>query len=228
MKPVAVYKDTSFGLDHLLKGKTRVLELCAWLGLLFFCNHTLLQGRMADHLVFFPSLVTNGEWYRAALSPFVHISFYHLALDAAAFLFLWKGLDEGNTGARWIYLLFCWAGSLLVPLMISKQVHLIGLCGLSGVSHGLFAVVALELMVLKDSKQARKVGLILFSGLLAKVIWEVVNGAAFLAGMHLASVGTPIVSSHLGGFLGGWLGFVVIHMAYILNKVNQFRAEAQS
>ncbi|MBN2428060.1 MAG: rhombosortase [Deltaproteobacteria bacterium] len=222
MKPVAIYKDTSYGLDRILRGKTRALELWGWLALLIFCNHSLLQGRMAEQYVFLPTLVANGEWYRAVLSPFVHVSWYHLALDALAFLFLWKSLDGENTGIRWIYLLFCWAGCLLVPLLVSEQIHALGLCGLSGISHGLFAVSALELSDDKNHKEAWFIGWIMFAVLFAKIVWEMLSGKVFLAGFHLGYVGTPLVSSHLGGFLGGSLAYFLIRMACILNKKSRF------
>ena len=222
MKTLTIHKNESFDLSPGFKEKIRSFELCFWLGLLIFCNHSLLQGRMAGQYVFLPSLVGNGEWYRAVLSPFVHVSWYHLALDALAFLFLWKSLDGENTGVRWIYLLFCWAGCLLVPLLVSEQIHALGLCGLSGISHGLFAVSALELAADKKYQEAGFIGRIMFAVLFAKIVWEMLSGKVFLAGFHLGYVGTPLVSSHLGGFLGGSLAYFLIRMACILNKKSRF------
>jgi rhomboid family GlyGly-CTERM serine protease len=221
MKTVTIHKNISYDGSSLFKEMARSFELCAWLMLLLFCNHTLFFGQMADHFVFVPSLVKSGEWYRAVISPFVHVSLYHLILDAGAFLFLWKMIDEDDSRKRWIYLVTCWAGSLLVPLLASEGVYQLGLCGLSGIAHGLFAVAALELTTMSHLRQARPVGFALFTGLLAKVVWEVVTGGAFLAGMHLGPVGTPIVSSHLGGLIGGSLGFAAIRMVCILNNVNR-------
>ncbi|MBN1142204.1 MAG: rhomboid family intramembrane serine protease [Deltaproteobacteria bacterium] len=194
------------------------LELAVWALLLLVCNLPLWSGRIAKSLVFFPGLVAGGQWWRLVLFPLVHVSWYHLILDAGAFLLLWKGIDE----ARWRHLAACWAGSLLMPLCLSASVGTLGLCGLSGICHGLMAISALETAVSQSSPCSAKIGLALFFGLGAKVCWEVLSGAAFLADLHLGAIGIPIVSSHLGGFLGGLSSFVLLYLARLLkNNENQ-------
>lgn len=128
-------------------------EFCFWLFLLVICNHSLFVGQMAGHYVFVPELVLKGQWYRVILSPFTHVSVYHLILDGAAFLLLWHGLEGTERGERWACLAGCWAGSLAVPLALSPQVYERGLCGLSGIAHGLFAVTSLEMIMPGQSKR---------------------------------------------------------------------------
>lgn len=212
-KPWALSRNNSPGAEA-----QRILELCGWVLLLLICNRALWSGGVADHLVYFPALVKAGEWRRALLFPLVHVGWYHLVLDAGAFLLLWKGIDEGGTGRRWWWLAACWAGSLLAPLWFSPNLPLLGLCGLSGVCHGLMAVSALELAASKSARQTPLLGLALFLGLFAKVCWEVQTGAAFLADLHLGPVGIPIVSSHLGGFLGGAAGFGILYLRDFFNN----------
>lgn len=187
-------------------------ELCLWLFLMVVCNHSLLAGQMSGQYVFVPQLVMKGQWYRAVLSPFTHVSCYHLVLDGAAFLLLWHGLEGKAWRARWGYLAGCWAGSLAVPLALSAQVYERGLCGLSGIAHGLFAVTALEMLMHRDSKGSRTLGDLLFAGLMTKVLLEIVSGGGVMNYLHIGNVGVPIVTSHLGGLVGGCAVFGLLRL----------------
>ena len=80
------------------------------------------------------------------------------------------------------------------------------------------AVSALETAVSGSDRRSMKIGLVLFAGLGAKVCWEVVSGAAFLADLHLGAIGIPLVSSHLGGFLGGLSSFALLYLARLLKN----------
>ncbi len=188
----------------------RRLELSFWLLLLIVCNHSLWNGQVAEQFIFVPDLVKGGEWSRTFLSTFTHVSKYHLLLDATAFLLLWNGLEEKRFWGRWVYFVGCWAGSIIVPLALSTQVYERGICGLSGVAHGLFAITALEMLFYRETKEARTVGRYLFVAVLAKVFWELIPGANLMSRLHLGDVGVPIVTSHLGGIVGGCIAFGVL------------------
>ena len=97
-------------------------------------------------MVFVPQAVQAGEWWRLFTHPFVHVTWYHLLLDGAAFLALYHSLIEASTVRRLIYVFAAGAGSLLVSWAAAPGISASGLCGLSGIAHGLMAVSALELI----------------------------------------------------------------------------------
>ena len=183
------------------------IEMLLWVVLLMACNSSLLRGHVAEHFVFDPAQVASGEWYRIFSAPFTHVSWYHLGLDSAAFMLLWNALQEKTFGGRYLYLLGCWLGSLALPLIFSTDVYAIGLCGLSGITHGLFAVIALEMIYHQNIDTGRFLGKALMAGLFTKVGLEILWGDKAVSALHLGDIGTPIVTSHLGGIVGGILFF---------------------
>lgn len=180
-----------------------------WLAVLTACNLTLVLGHPSIGLVFIPEAVLTGQWWRIFTFPFVHVSWYHLVLDGAAFLLLWKGLEEKTLQFRALYLAGCWAGSLLLPLAASDLIASHGLCGLSGISHGLMGITTLEMMARPRDKSGKILGAALFFGLTGKCLWEMAAGKALLASFHLGSVGMPVVETHAGGLLGGVAAFTL-------------------
>src|SRR3954453_19141298 len=54
-------------------------------------NWTLIFGHEQTAFVFVPALVRNGEWWRVFTHPFVHVSLYHMLLDASAFFLVYSG-----------------------------------------------------------------------------------------------------------------------------------------
>lgn len=187
------------------KAGQRSIAPLVWGAVLISCNLSLLTtGEPATRLVFFPDAVAAGEWWRVLTFPFVHVSLYHLAMDAAAFLLLWEGLRGETLIRRGAVLLSCSLGNLLLPLVLSPQVATHGLCGLSGLAHGL--LVYLALMRCRDrmaTKAERAIAGILAAGVVMKALIETVTGGAILAGLHAGDVGLPIPEAHLGGVLGG-------------------------
>lgn len=176
-----------------------------WLVPLVLINLGLLLGNVpAINLAFDSAAVAAGEWWRLLSWPLVHVSRYHLLLDGAAFLLLYSGLEERRPARRLLLFAGCALGSLLLPLALAPQIHQLGLCGLSGVAHGLAAISALE-MLRHRSQQA--VGWILLGSLLLKVAWELATGTVFLQQLHLGDIGQPIVATHAGGALGGLLSY---------------------
>jgi membrane associated rhomboid family serine protease len=90
--------------------------------------------------------------------------------------------------------------------LFSTDIYIYGLCGLSGMAHGLMAVSCLELMQSRDS---RVVGGVFLAVLVAKTVWEVATGSVVFHSLHLGDIGHPVVTTHLGGLLGGVAAFVV-------------------
>lgn len=178
-------------------------EMRLWLLLLLLTNLGLLLGQgPTSNLMYNPAAVVAGQWWRVCTWPWVHVSRYHLLLDGAAFLLLYQGLTAPSVARRLSYLLGATAGSLLLPVLCAPELGELGLCGLSGLAHGLMAISALELY-----GQHKKLGAWLLIGLLAKTTWELWSGAAFLQNLHIGDIGQPIVTTHAGGVLGGLLVF---------------------
>jgi len=198
-----------------IKLPVRHIETTLWLSLLILCNYSLFGGKVAEHLIFLPNKVTAGEWYRVFLSPFTHVSRYHLALDASAFLMLWNDLHDTGFLKRTTYFVGCFVGSLIVPLVFSDEIYARGLCGLSGIAHGLFAIVALRLIYTDTDSKMRKVGVGLLIGLLTKVMLEIFSTGTIMTSLHIGDVGVPITTSHLGGIAGGIMAFF---MAKLFNR----------
>lgn len=179
-----------------------------WLVPLLLINLGLLLGNVpAVNLAFDSAAVVAGEWWRLLTWPLVHVSRYHLLLDGAAFLLLYAGLEERRPARRLLLFAACALGSLLLPLALAPQIHQLGLCGLSGVAHGLAAISALEMF---RHKSQQSVGWMLLGGLLLKVAWELVTGTVFLQQLHLGDIGQPIVATHAGGALGGLVGYLLL------------------
>ncbi len=167
----------------------------------FLLNWTLIIGREQTAFVYVPALVRDGEWWRMFTHPFVHVSFYHLLLDASAFFLVYSGLEEKAWAKRVAYVIASAAGSLVIALLCSSQIASVGLCGLSGVAHGLLAVSALEMMRSTDKMIARA-GWITFAIIIGKSAIEAITGNVVFDFLHFGNVGTPIAVGHAGGVAG--------------------------
>lgn len=182
-------------------------ELWGFLAALIAANFTLLLGHICEPLIFFPSAVFSGEWWRTLTFPWVHVSGYHLLLDASAFLFLYHGLQETSLRKRLLYTVACAGGSLGVSLIAAPLTG--GLCGLSGIAHGLMAISALEIMKSPD-RTLRNAGIICFLVVVLKSIYEGVTGQIAFNFLHFGSVGNAIAICHAGGVLGGIIAYTVL------------------
>jgi rhomboid family GlyGly-CTERM serine protease len=196
-------------LDVIIKMKMDAKQTCypelyGFMALLIAANATLLLGRVCEPLIFYPDLTIGGDWWRALTFPFVHVSWYHLLLDAGAFLFLYHGLLESSMRRRLLYVAACAAGSLAASLAASPLTH--GLCGLSGIAHGLLAIRALELMRTED-RTLRRASMICFWVVILKSILEAFIGHVLFGFLHFGPVGTPVATCHAGGILGGLIVF---------------------
>ncbi|MGB5987835.1 MAG: rhombosortase [Desulfobacterales bacterium] len=160
---------------------------------------------MADW-VFRPAEVAAGQWWRLLSHPFVHLTWYHLALDGAAFFLLYGELRRQKGLPRLSVLLGCGGGSLLAAWLWAPQVSVLGLCGLSGTAHGLMAFSGLSQM---RSPQTRWVGLLVFGLVVGKSILEGLTGQVLFTFMHMGLCGTPIAMAHLGGVAGGMVAYFI-------------------
>ena len=191
--------------NHLPQAN-KEFEIRALIAMLVLTNLGLLLGNIPSiNLMFQSDAVVTGQWWRLVSWPFVHVSRYHLLLDATAFLLLYSGLRESRWQTRLGYLLITFTGSLLLPLLISPEISQLGLCGLSGPTHGFFAISALEL---RQTDNGKKLGNLLLLLLILKTGWELLSGAVILQQFHFGDIGQPIVATHAGGMLSGLISYL--------------------
>jgi rhomboid family GlyGly-CTERM serine protease len=174
--------------------------LIAFVLVLLIANASLFSTSWRGQLVFFPGAVASGEWWRIITHPFVHVSWYHLLLDGAAFLMLYAELGHWRTRERLMSVAVCGASSLGVALF-NPIIATIGFCGLSGVAHGLMAVSAIEMI----RRGECRVGSCVLAVVVSKALLEAVTGNVALSFLHFGLMGTPIAACHAGGVVGGLL-----------------------
>ncbi len=164
--------------------------------------------------IFLPAAVSAGEWWRLATHPFVHVSWYHLLLDAGAFLCLY-GILAGHKLHRRLVLLFgCGTGSLVATLWMMPEISHLGLGGLSGIGHGLLLVVGLDWAFGKNvDAPLRRVGWLCVAAVALKSSYEMRTGELAFSSMHLGLTGVPMVACHGGGALGGAAAWVLLRTA---------------
>ena len=185
-------------------------ELLVFAAALALFNLPLLQGEVFTAMVLAPAAVAAGEWWRLITHPFVHVSWYHLLLDGVAFFLLYHDLAEPRRAARLGSVAAAGAGSLFVAWGTSGAVVAHGLCGLSGIAHGLMAITALEMIAAGRTRSDRGWGVVAFVLVIGKSAWEAISGQAFLGWLHFGLMGSPIAVSHAGGVLGGLLAWYLL------------------
>ncbi len=178
-----------------------------FLSILIAVNIQLILGSISSSLIYFPSAVGNGEWWRVFTHPFVHVTWYHFLLDAGAFMIIYAGLEDKRILNRLMYVFACGGGSLGAVLLFSPSVNTQGLCGISGIAHGLMAISALEMM---QSKNNFKIGIGCLVVLSAKCVYEIITGDVFFAFLHFSLCGSPLVACHAGGVVGGVASFLLM------------------
>jgi len=182
-----------------LPGDTLILLIIV----LVFNTHLIGLGYGISN-IFIPSAVKHGQWWRLLTHPFVHVTWYHLLLDAGAFFILYADLKKKSLPLKLFCLTTCAGTSLAAALIFSPLIENLGLCGLSGTAHGLMAFSGLEMI--KDSR-GKSIGMVSFMIVLIKSIYELITGAVVFDFMHMGLCGTPVAACHFGGVVGGILSF---------------------
>jgi rhomboid family GlyGly-CTERM serine protease len=154
--------------------------------------------------VLFPKALIEGQWWRLLTHPFVHVSPYHLFLDGGAFFLLYRGLSEKRIGRRLAYVGVAGLSSLAGAMAFAPRLGETGLCGLSGIAHGLMAVSGLEMI---DDGVHRRTGWITFGCVAAKSLYEGYRGEVVFEFLHMGMCGIPLAACHLGGVAGATLLF---------------------
>ena len=183
-------------------------ETWTWVAILALVNWPLIHGQARAGLIFVPDHVLAGQWWRIMTFPLVHLSWYHLLLDAGGFLVVSRGLEEKRISIRLLYMAAGTAGSLLLALALEPSVRVRGLCGLSGIAHGLMAVSALEMLRHRGSRGWGWFLLILVS---LKSALEACCGHVLFEFMHMGLCGRPVAACHAGGVIGAILAYGLVH-----------------
>lgn len=192
-------------LDHSLRHQLWRCELAVLGAILVALNLPLFTGEFSTRFIYHPVPLATGEWWRLFTHPLVHVSPYHLVLDAAAFFLAYVELQHRRLSQRLLLLASSAAGGLLAAVAVSPLVVTHGLCGLSGIAHGLTAVVSLELLRRSNDRVSTWTAALCFIGVVAKSVFEAVTGNVMFVSWHLGSLGTPIAACHAGGLLGALL-----------------------
>ncbi|MFB6346446.1 MAG: rhomboid family intramembrane serine protease [bacterium] len=145
----------------------------------------------------------------------VHVSWYHLILDASAFVMLYVML-KGSTRRKLLYVLITIAGGALFPMLFPESgIYRYGISGLSAASHGLMAVVGAQYVISPSDHEQYVIGVISLGSVALKSLVELYTGQVVFSVFHFGQVGTPIAESHLGGVLAG---VMVVGLLYIRNE----------
>lgn len=212
------------GLTPRVDGKRRA-DLAVFATILFVCNLPLLFGGNTSFLSFQYDAVAEGEWWRVLLHPFAHVSWYHLVLDGAAFFSLYINLLPGQPWRRLLCVAASAAGSLLLAVWLSPLIATHGLCGLSGVAHGLMAASALE--TLEDAgldRASRRIAVMSLMVVIGKSVFEIATAKALFGFLHFGLLGTPIVECHAGGVIGGMAALLLTRNAAEVKRRHASRA----
>ena len=193
---------------------------------LVLANAPLLWGRVFGAFVFLPDRVLAGEWWRVLTHAWVHVSGYHLLLDAGSFLLLYPTVGQGRMTRRLGYLTATLSGALLAAALAAPATAAIGYCGLSGVAHGLLAVSALEWLMNRcpDTTRQRGLAALMLAIVIGKSLAEAITGQVVFVGWHPGNVGTPIAVAHAGGVLGGVVAVGLGSLGAVVRRHARFLA----
>jgi rhomboid family GlyGly-CTERM serine protease len=172
---------------------------------------SVLFGTPTETMMFRPDAVAGGEWWRLLTHPFVHVTWYHLLLDASAFFLLYYGLIEKQLSRRLLYVIAGAAGSLGLSWLAAPAITTQGLCGLSGIAHGLMAISAVEMMRANARATTEwRLGAFTFALVVGKAAWEAISGHVMFEFLYFRMVGDPITISHAGGIVGALLATLLL------------------
>jgi len=179
----------------------------------FFVLIGVLNGHLLGindirSFLFLPHAVGSGQCWRILTFSFVHVSWYHLVLDVGAFVYLYSSIQQ-KTFDRLVHVIISGAFSLAAAFILSPAINDMGLCGLSGIDHGLLTVTSLVMIM---NKENRLIGCMCLALVLLKSIYEMAAGDVFFSSVHLGLCGTPLVACHLGGVLGGMASYCIYRL----------------
>jgi rhomboid family GlyGly-CTERM serine protease len=165
----------------------------------------VLRGTPPLRFAYSPTAVAHGEWWRLFSHPFVHVSRYHLLLDGVAFVSLLVSLGDRRVSDRVLLVVASAAASLGAASLLPGETARYGLCGLSGVGHGLMAGAAVLSLREEGDRRERRTAWWILGVVVGKSLIEAATGRLLFDLVHLGDLGRPNPLCHLGGVAGGAL-----------------------
>ena len=196
----------------------KILFLITFIGLILLSNPHLMGYSLPNNNIFFISDLANGRFYTLFTYAWIHVSWYHLLIDCAAFLMLLYSLQVRSFPKKIFYVTVCMISSALTTLL-NPQISSLGLCGLSGTAHGLSIICAMEYL---QQKETHTVGVVLIIITIAKTVYEIYTGRMLFMQWHLGYIGNPIIWSHVGGTFGGWLSYCLLKLKVFSPRTKVF------
>ncbi len=103
-----------------------------------------------------------------------------------------------------------------MPLIVAPVIYSQGLCGLSGIAHGLMAFSALEMM---QEKTHFKAGMICLAAVCLKSVYEAATGDVLFSFLQFGLCGIPIAVCHAGGVIGGIISYFILQYLNFLKFI---------
>ena len=167
----------------------------------FIIIASLIPDTFLGMLYLEPSKVFSGELWRLITGQFLHSNNAHMWMNIAGLALVWAlHGDHYRIHHFWVLSI---TGMLLVGLLVTLFSEYGIYTGFSGVLHFLLAYGAMI-----DIKNKDKTGYLLIMGLLAKVAYENVFGAAQSTEQLIEA--SVAVDAHAFGLVTGFLLFLVI------------------
>jgi rhomboid family GlyGly-CTERM serine protease len=221
MRAISIETNIAVGFERISRYLSNIkilgmsMDMILLTAMIGICNFHILSGASSQNLIFQYDQFISGEVYRLITHPFVHLSWYHFLLDAGAFMLLYTGLEEKRKLRKLMIVGICGICGLAVPLLFAPAIYSQGLCGLSGIAHGLMAFSALELM---QEKANFKTGAICLAAVSVKALYEAATGDVLFSFLQFGLCGIPIAICHAGGVMGGILSYFILHLLESINS----------
>jgi len=155
-------------------------------------------------------LISDNQLWLLFSAHLVHLNWTHWALNMAGLAIV--AFFFSSYGRLWQWSLVCFVSALFVSLgMYWWNEEVVTYVGLSGVLHGLFLYGAL-----REIRHYPVSGYVLLSLLVAKLVWELFNGA--LPGSEEMTEGRVVTDAHLYGAIGGVVSFALLSLSARLGR----------
>lgn len=162
--------------------------------LLLFVLPTALAALAPAVCVYDRAAILHGEWWRLVTGHWVHFSVSHAAWNMLVLLGAGAWLEHGRPGALARYTLL--AAPLLGLGLLATTPTMAFYGGLSGVAVGVATLLALT--QLSAANAARAWWLAALALIVAKLVWESVNGSALFSDFGSAAI-RPSTAAHALG-----------------------------
>lgn len=173
------------------------------IALLALAFHALGDGGL-QALRYHRQAIAEGEIWRLVTGHLVHLNTAHLAGNLAGLAIIWLLVAPALSANVALLMLFGAAIACDLGLWIFNP-ELLWYVGLSGALHGLLLAGALVL-----ARQQRWTGLGIAALVIAKLLWEQVNGP--LPSSEAMIQNSVVVDAHLYGAIGGVATIYVIEL----------------